>query len=567
MIENGTLLQDRYLIEKQIGAGGMGAVYLAVDRRFENHVAIKETFFKDDEFGDAFEREARLLNGLQHPALPHVSDYFTDKHGHFLVMQFIEGEDLSAILKREGSFPVSEVLRWTDSLLDALDYLHSQEPPVIHRDIKPQNLKITPRGEIILLDFGLAKLKLEDISGVNSVFGYSRKYSPLEQIQGTGTDARSDIFSLAATAYHLLTGKPPIDVLARAAEIVVGNPDPLELASDINTEVPVAVANILNSALALNASRRFVSAKAMRQALEHAVSIDSAEFVEESPEQPLPVVLPIGKVVDSGETENFPALEAFVAESAESIPSEYENNKAEPIEIPVSGAVAPPEMEIPHPKNNVIEIPTRVAARNNGSRLPLAIAAALLIFVAIAAGYFINKTSSASEPEQVSEVQTISEANTDPEQSAPLEETPLNKESAATIAETVEQAKTKPVEIEKAVAEKETDDEPEIKVEAAEKEKPQTEQSEPPRAKPAQNPRRSDSPRQNQPPRSVESEPIPDIESIFTGRPSRAQNDRIRSGEERRRRADEMTEEEFEELRRQRRQERRRRQNRPPLPY
>ncbi len=95
MIENGTLLQERYLIEKQIGAGGMGAVYLAIDQRFGSYVAIKETFYKDKELGDAFEREAHLLNSLHHPALPHVSDYFTENNGYFLVMQFIEGEDLS----------------------------------------------------------------------------------------------------------------------------------------------------------------------------------------------------------------------------------------------------------------------------------------------------------------------------------------------------------------------------------------------------------------------------------------------------------------------------------------
>src|SRR5687767_6121509 len=135
MIENGTLLQNRYLIEKKIGTGGMGAVYLAVDQRFGSHVAIKETFYQDEEFGEAFEREARLLNALQHPVLPHVSDYFAENNVYFLVMQFIEGEDLSDILKREGTFQIADVLRWTDQLLDALDYLHSQEPPVIHRDI------------------------------------------------------------------------------------------------------------------------------------------------------------------------------------------------------------------------------------------------------------------------------------------------------------------------------------------------------------------------------------------------------------------------------------------------
>ena len=202
-----------------------------------------------------------------HPVLPHVSDFYTESGGHFLVMQFIECEDLYDILKREGAFPVKDVLRWTDNLLDGLDYLHSQEPPIIHRDIKPQNLKLTPRGDIILLDFGLAKLNYEDTSGVKSVFGYSRKYSPLEQIQGTGTDARSDIFALGATAYHLLTGKPALDALTRAAAIVAGNPDPLPLASEINDEIPSEVAHVLHSALKLNADQRFASAKALRQAL------------------------------------------------------------------------------------------------------------------------------------------------------------------------------------------------------------------------------------------------------------------------------------------------------------
>src|SRR5215203_1189024 len=107
MIENGTLLQDRYLIEKKIGMGGMGAVYLATDKRFDSHVALKETFYKDDQFGEAFEREARLLNALQHPVLPHVTDYFSENGDYFLVMQYIEGEDLNAALKRRETYPIA----------------------------------------------------------------------------------------------------------------------------------------------------------------------------------------------------------------------------------------------------------------------------------------------------------------------------------------------------------------------------------------------------------------------------------------------------------------------------
>ncbi len=270
MIETGTLLQGRFLIEDRIGEGGMGAVYLAVDQKFGSRVAVKETFFADAALGDAFEREARLLNGLHHPVFPHVSDHFTENGGSFLVMEYIEGEDLSAILKRGEIFAVPDIMRWTLDLLDGLDYLHSQESPIIHRDIKPNNLKLTSRGNVILLDFGMAKETVGSTQGMKSVFGYSRRYSPLEQIEGTGTDVRSDIFSLGATVFHLLTGKPPVDVLARVSAIVAEQPDPLQL-TEIAGRVTPGVAAIIHSALALNADHRFESANAMRNALEHSI--------------------------------------------------------------------------------------------------------------------------------------------------------------------------------------------------------------------------------------------------------------------------------------------------------
>ena len=272
MVETGTLLQGRFLIEEPIGRGGMGAVYIATDQKFGSRVAIKERAYEDAELAEAFEREARLLNTLHHPILPHVSDYFNEGGKHFLVMEYIEGEDLSEILKREGAFAVEDVVKWATELLDGLDYLHSQDPPIIHRDIKPHNLKLTSRGNVVLLDFGLAKETSGNTLGAKSVFGYSRRYSPLEQIEGVGTDARSDIFSLGATLHNLLTGTPPVDVLARVSSIVAGKGDPLQLASDVNGNVPPAIASVIHSALALNAENRFISANAMQAALEYAVS-------------------------------------------------------------------------------------------------------------------------------------------------------------------------------------------------------------------------------------------------------------------------------------------------------
>lgn len=273
MIEVGTILQNRYQVQQQVGAGGMGTVYLATDQRFDSPVAIKETLFTDDDLKKAFEREAHLLNRMRHPALPRVIDYFTEGDVQFLVMEYIAGADLSAILKQTGKFALKDVLRWADELLGALEYLHTQTPPVIHRDIKPQNLKLTTSGEIILLDFGLAKGKTGDTSRLsltNSVFGYSRSYAPLEQIQGTGTDLRSDIYSLAATLYHLLTGKPPADALMRATAYVNNEIDPLLPVNELNTEIPQSVAEVLMQALELNAGLRLQTATVMREALRRA---------------------------------------------------------------------------------------------------------------------------------------------------------------------------------------------------------------------------------------------------------------------------------------------------------
>jgi eukaryotic-like serine/threonine-protein kinase len=269
MIEAGRFLQQRYRIDKQIGQGGMGAVYVATDERFGSTVAIKETLCMDDNFRKAIEREARLLNSLKHTALPRVSDHFLEDEGQFLVMEYIPGEDLMFILERdEKPFPVETVLTWADQLLDALDFLHGQENPVVHRDIKPQNLKVTTRGQIILLDFGLAKGNPTDAghqTAAKSIFGYSRNYASLEQIQGTGTDPRSDLYSLAATLYHLMTGVVPEDALTRAMSVLSGQDDPLVPASSLRPEISRGVAGVLQKALALNAGARPDTAAEMRQ--------------------------------------------------------------------------------------------------------------------------------------------------------------------------------------------------------------------------------------------------------------------------------------------------------------
>src|ERR1700752_1099159 len=271
MLTPDTVLQGRYRVVRQLGQGGMGAVYEAVDERLDTIVALKETLFTDEKLSKQFEREARLLARMHHPALPRVSDHFSEGEGQFLVMQYIPGQDLSEMMaQKQGPFTPDQVLTWADQLLDALDYLHTQEPQIVHRDIKPQNLKLTARGQIILLDFGLAKGQAGELSRITtsaSIFGYTPNYAPLEQIQGLGTDARSDLYSLGATLYHLMTGVKPPDALSRAAALVNGQPDPLLPADELNSNVAPEVDDVLRKALAQNREQRYASAAEMRKAL------------------------------------------------------------------------------------------------------------------------------------------------------------------------------------------------------------------------------------------------------------------------------------------------------------
>ncbi|HEV8139879.1 MAG TPA: protein kinase [Pyrinomonadaceae bacterium] len=261
---------------RQLGQGGMGAVYEAIDLRLDTVVALKETLFTDEKLRKQFEREARLLARLHHPALPRVSDHFTEGEGQFLVMQYIPGEDLFEMqTRRQGAFPQSDVLRWADQLCDALDYLHTQDPQIIHRDIKPQNLKLTSRGQVVLLDFGLAKGSAGQLTAVTtsaSIFGYTPNYAPLEQVQGLGTDARSDIYSLAATLYHLLTNVKPPDALSRAGAVVNGMADPLVPADEVAPQVSPAVAHVLEVAMSQKRDDRYESAQMMREALNSAAT-------------------------------------------------------------------------------------------------------------------------------------------------------------------------------------------------------------------------------------------------------------------------------------------------------
>ena len=280
MFSTDDILQHRYRVIRPLGRGGMGAVYEAFDERLSRTVAVKETLAETDELKRAFGREARLLANLRHPALPKVLDHFEEGSGLFLVMEFIPGDDLGRLLELGRTFAPAEVLGWADQLLDALDYMHGLDPPVLHRDIKPANLKLLPTGHVILLDFGLAKGSAGQMTGTGatSLLGYSPAYSPLEQMQGTGTDLRSDLYSLGATLYHLLTGVRPPDALSRATAVVNGQPDPLQPPHHVRQEVPATVSAALMRAMALDTRGRPRTASEMRAQL-HDTSPRAADTV------------------------------------------------------------------------------------------------------------------------------------------------------------------------------------------------------------------------------------------------------------------------------------------------
>ncbi|MFN8442212.1 MAG: serine/threonine-protein kinase [Caldilineaceae bacterium] len=281
IIESGVVLRNRYEIRELVGQGGMGAVYKANDLRLEGRVcAVKEILpalasnassdTEIEQLSQQFRTEASTLARLDHPNLPKVSDYFTIQNREYLVMDFVEGRDLQEIVQdaqRQNTFlDEQEVLSWMVQLLDAVEYLHDQSPPVLHRDIKPSNIKLTPRGTIKLVDFGLVKvLEPDETRTVTVVQGRGTvAYTPLEQYGGdTGfTDVRSDIYSIGATMYHLLTGQLPVDAKERFL-----HPGALIPVRQVNANISARTERTIFQALGMHPSDRPVNVRELRTLL------------------------------------------------------------------------------------------------------------------------------------------------------------------------------------------------------------------------------------------------------------------------------------------------------------
>ena len=298
------LQQGRYRINQPLD--GSNSLYEAYDSVRETNVLVKEivlllnrvtTTSQQETLKADLANQAKTLTEITHDSLVHVHDFFSEIGRQYLVMEAVEGDDLLVLLERnKRAFALDDVIEWADQLLDAVNYLHTFQPSIIHRSIKPENINLCSNGKIKLLAFGLSgeqeqsvTTALRDISSDSFV-----NYAPLEQIWESldaasqkvisnsyddrserllkePADARSDIYSLGATLYHLVTGRMPVDPLERSIELLDGNADPLKAPHTIDPKIPKEISEVLMRALEIKRENRFDSAVIMRQVIRTAM--------------------------------------------------------------------------------------------------------------------------------------------------------------------------------------------------------------------------------------------------------------------------------------------------------
>ncbi len=269
MTEIGTMIDGKYEILKQIGQGGMSVVYLAMDNRLHKSWAIKEIRKREDGKNDTVIQgllaEANMLKRFDHPTLPRIVDIIDKDGSIYVVMDYIEGRDLDDVLLEEGAQDQEKVIKWAKQLSEALSYLHTRTPPIIYRDMKPKNIMLQPDGRITLIDFGTAReYKQENIK--DTVNLGTRGYAAPEQFQGANmgqTDARTDVYCLGATLYHLLTGKNPSEPPYKMVPI-----------REINPNLSSGLEAIINKCIQPNPDDRFQSCAELLYALDHYHEMD-----------------------------------------------------------------------------------------------------------------------------------------------------------------------------------------------------------------------------------------------------------------------------------------------------
>jgi len=265
------ILQNRYRIEGVLGQGGMGTVYLAKDIRLDDRLCVvkelRDDFYRSEDKQRAltfFDREARMLARLKQGNIVQVSDYFSEQGKYFLVMEYVDGENLHSIMQKREAEPFEEnqVVSWAIEICDVLSYLHAQDPPVIYRDLKPSNIMINAEGQLKLVDFGIARKIEADDENTRVV---SAGYSPPEQYWGAA-NIQSDIYALGATMCFLLTGHDPEPLKA-------GSP------AQSNEKVSDYMDSVVQKCMAQELAERYQNSKELREALLY-------DDYEEEPDNP-----------------------------------------------------------------------------------------------------------------------------------------------------------------------------------------------------------------------------------------------------------------------------------------
>ncbi len=292
MIQINTIIDGRYKIIREIGRGGTSCVYLAENIRLKNYWAIKEVY-KNTDFhyhgGTPIPiAETRILTKLKHPGLPTIIDIINTPQAYLIVMEYIEGISLEKLLEQQGAQPQTKVIEWGKQLCNVLEYLHACNPPIIYRDMKPANIMLRPNGQLVLIDFGLAReFKHTDRHDTSNLGTYG--YAAPEQYGGRGqTDARTDIYCLGVTLYHLVTGKDPCLP-----------PYGIHPIRSINVGLDSKLERILVKATQLEQSNRYQSVLEMRKDIENIYStmqplydIDEEEQEKKKSVWPM-VVIPV----------------------------------------------------------------------------------------------------------------------------------------------------------------------------------------------------------------------------------------------------------------------------------
>ncbi len=301
-------LIDGYSILHRLGVGGMSEVYLAFQQSLHRHVALKVmrsdyVGLKDHE--QRFLQEARAAAGLVHPNIVQVYDVGTFESVHYIAQEYVPGSNLHAYIQRHGALPLAESLSILWQATSALQ--KAATVGLVHRDIKPDNLLLTPNGEVKIADFGLARAlgQEQNLTVVGVALGTPLYMSP-EQVQGLPVDARSDLYSLGATAYHMLAGRPPFSgdtPLALAMQHVQAKPLPLE---ELRPDVPKSLVAIVHRLLEKSPSDRFESAAALASSLRGVVDREMAGKLE--------TMVPFrGLVTENREVSNLAATQALQA--------------------------------------------------------------------------------------------------------------------------------------------------------------------------------------------------------------------------------------------------------------